>query len=148
MLGHPIIKISDTKIDRNSRQNFILSPRFPLQSCRSRLDLQLCSGTRMLRMKFCLEFWSIFAIWVRIQGVNVGEMQKVGVCPKFRRNSWHTPTFPHTIQINLRLTQLKQRLTETLDKTSSSDLGSHCKVVEHAEIYNYMGSLTSRASLI
>ena len=31
-------------------------------------------------MKFCLEFWSIFAICVKIQGVNVGEMQKVGVC--------------------------------------------------------------------
>ena len=30
------------------------------------------------RPKF--EFWSIFAICVRIQGVNVGEMQKVGVC--------------------------------------------------------------------
>ena len=30
-------------------------------------------------MKFCLEFRSIFAICVKIQGVNVGEMQKVGV---------------------------------------------------------------------
>ena len=82
-----------TKIVQNSRQNFILSPRFPRESCRSRRDLQLCSGNLGLRMKFCLEIRSIFAIWVRIQGINVGEMQKVGGVPRVSPKLWAHPNF-------------------------------------------------------
>ena len=45
-----------TKIGQNSRQNFILRGRFPLQSCRSRRDLQLCIRNLGLKMEFCLDF--------------------------------------------------------------------------------------------
>ena len=59
-----------TKIDQKSKQNFILSPRFPPQSCRSLRDLQLSLGNLGLRMKFCLDFWSIFVQDFEILKVN------------------------------------------------------------------------------
>ena len=46
------------RLDQNFRQNFILSPRLPLQSRRSRQDLQLSLGNLPLKMKFCLEICS------------------------------------------------------------------------------------------
>ena len=53
---------------QNSRQNFILRGRIPRESCRSRRDLQLSLGNLGLRMRFCLEFWSMkvgFG-WIRV----------------------------------------------------------------------------------
>ena len=50
--------MSDPKIDQKSRQNFILNPRFPRESCRSRRDLQLSLENLGLRIKFCLGKWS------------------------------------------------------------------------------------------
>ena len=55
--GHTGVGLK-TKIDQNFRQNFILSHRFPRESCRSRQDLQLSLGSLPLKMKFCLEICS------------------------------------------------------------------------------------------
>ena len=61
-LHHTMVQVSsDPKIDQNSRQNFILSTRFPRESCSSHRDLQLSLGNHHLRMKFCLQIWTIFA---------------------------------------------------------------------------------------
>ena len=49
-----------TKIGQKSKQNVTDRGRFPLQTCRSRRDLQVSLGNLGLRMKFCLEFCSIF----------------------------------------------------------------------------------------
>ena len=65
------------------RQNFILRGRFPRESCRSHRDLQLSLGNLGLRMKFCLEFWSIFVDLMRsdlscnfVAKVEVGDFDK------------------------------------------------------------------------
>jgi len=59
-LAEGTLEEASRKIDQNSRQNFILSHRFPRETCRSRRDLQLSLGNLPLRMNFCLDFWSIF----------------------------------------------------------------------------------------
>ena len=60
VLSSPHYQRSYTKIDQNSRQNFILRGRFPRESCRSRRDLQLSLGNLPPVLQFCLEFWSNF----------------------------------------------------------------------------------------
>ena len=106
----PHIHPTMTKIDQNSRQNFILRGRFPRESCRSRRDLQFSLGNLGMRMKFCLEIWLIFG----------------SELPWY---SDYTTANPDPSQI--------QRSTKTLDKTSSSGVSPQGKVVDLAKIYNF-----------
>ena len=111
-----------TKIDQNSKQNFILSPRFPLQSCRSRRDLQLSLGNLWLRMKFCLEILVLESLYPPVHlldlvvpvGVDVGRLCHLGV-----------------------VTWSSDWTSKTLNKTSSSGIGFQGKVVRLNEIYNF-----------
>ena len=122
--------ITKTKIDQNSRQNFILSHRFPRETCRARRDLQLSLGNLPLKMKFCLRFWSIF----------VSQMDR---CSTANPRSHHRSLIDLSKWKEIRPPSTRgrppprQRSTKTLDKTSSSTIGSQGKVVALAKIYNF-----------
>ena len=88
----------------------ILKGRFPRESCRSRRVLQLSLGNLCLRIKFCLDFWSIFVPGKAIT--------------RFMTHHRH-----HFLPIS------ETCLAKTLNKISSSALGFHCKVVDLVVIY-------------
>ena len=126
------IGLNPTFIEKNSRQNFILSPRFPRETYRSRRDLQLSLGNLLLRMKFCLEFWSIFLGNVRKHPLRVIKVPTLEVYSELGEGHEPDQEVHDALRTGVVGTKmepdLKERSTKTLDKTSSSEVGSKGKL--------------------
>ena len=87
-------------------------------------------------MKFCLEFWSIFVraeggLWLGGEKLAFA-LLSISIAISIAKQR---PTFPHPTQLPSSIQN--HRLTKTLDKTSSSGVGSQGKVVELGEFYKF-----------